>query len=134
MQTTTAAPTRLERGRVGESVPRSDGIPKTTGEFAYASDLQAAGMLWGHTLRSPTPHARIVELDVGPALALPGLAASVGYLGGYGVGTVAGMTLFAGAIGWLAAHARIRHIDAPRWLLSASSALALVIGAAWLVS
>jgi hypothetical protein len=67
-----------------------------------------------------------------PALALPGLAASVGYLGGYGVGTVAGMTLFAGAIGWLAAHARIRHVDAPRWLLSASSALALVVGAAWL--
>jgi CO/xanthine dehydrogenase Mo-binding subunit len=54
-------------------VPRTDGIPKTTGEFAYASDLQAAGMLWGHTLRSPTPHARIVELDVGPALALPGV-------------------------------------------------------------
>jgi CO/xanthine dehydrogenase Mo-binding subunit len=56
-------------------VPRDDGIPKTTGEFAYASDLQAAGMLWGHTVRSPHAHARIVEVDVGPALALPGVHA-----------------------------------------------------------
>jgi CO/xanthine dehydrogenase Mo-binding subunit len=75
VQTAPAAPARLERGRVGESVPRSDGIPKTTGEFAYASDLQAAGMLWGHTLRSPTPHARIAELEIGPALAVPGVHA-----------------------------------------------------------
>jgi CO/xanthine dehydrogenase Mo-binding subunit len=73
----TAAPpaTRLERGRIGELVRRLDGIPKTTGEFAYASDLQAAGMLWGHTLRSPHAHARIVALDIGPALALPGVHA-----------------------------------------------------------
>ena len=49
----------LELGRVGESVKRVDGVPKTTGEFAYASDLSAAGMLWGHTLRSPHAHARI---------------------------------------------------------------------------
>ena len=56
-------------------MPRDDGIPKSTGEFAYASDLQAAGMLWGHTVRSPHAHARIVEVDVGPALALPGVHA-----------------------------------------------------------
>ena len=40
----TASP-KLELGRVGEIVPRADGIPKVTGEFAYSSDLQAAGML-----------------------------------------------------------------------------------------
>ena len=39
---------------------RDDATPKVTGEFAYSSDLQAAGMLWGHTLRSPHAHARIV--------------------------------------------------------------------------
>ena len=27
-------------------------------------DLQAAGMLWGHTLRSPHAHARIVSIDI----------------------------------------------------------------------
>jgi CO/xanthine dehydrogenase Mo-binding subunit len=66
---------RLELGRVGESVKRVDGIPKTTGEFAYSSDLFAAGMLWGHTLRSPHAHARIVEVDVGDALTSPGVHA-----------------------------------------------------------
>jgi CO/xanthine dehydrogenase Mo-binding subunit len=66
---------RLELGRVGESARRVDGIPKTTGEFAYSSDLYAAGMLWGHTLRSPHVHARIAEIDVAQALAMPGVHA-----------------------------------------------------------
>ena len=65
----------LELGRVGESVKRVDGVPKTTGEFAYASDLSAAGMLWGHTLRSPHAHARIRSIDLSAALALPGVHA-----------------------------------------------------------
>jgi CO/xanthine dehydrogenase Mo-binding subunit len=65
----------LEVGRVGESVLRSDGTPKTTGEFAYSSDLQAPGMLWGHTLRSPHAHARIVAVDLYDALAMPGVHA-----------------------------------------------------------
>ena len=70
----TAAP-KLELGRVGESVPRVDGIPKVTGEFAYSSDLQAAGMLWGHTVRSPHAHARIVSIDVSAAVGMPGVHA-----------------------------------------------------------
>jgi CO/xanthine dehydrogenase Mo-binding subunit len=65
----------LELGRVGERVKRVDGIPKTTGEFAYSSDLYAAGMLWGHTLRSPHAHARILELDLSEALVSPGVHA-----------------------------------------------------------
>jgi CO/xanthine dehydrogenase Mo-binding subunit len=65
----------LEVGRVGESVKRVDAVPKATGEFAYSSDLYAAGMLWGHTLRSPHAHARIVEIDIAPALASPGVHA-----------------------------------------------------------
>jgi CO/xanthine dehydrogenase Mo-binding subunit len=70
----TAVP-KLELGRVGEIVPRVDGIPKVTGEFAYSSDLQAAGMLWGHTLRSPHAHARVVAIDVSGALGMPGVHA-----------------------------------------------------------
>jgi CO/xanthine dehydrogenase Mo-binding subunit len=65
----------LERGRVGESVKRVDGVPKTTGEFAYSSDLYAAGMLWGQTRRSPHAHARILAIDVSAALASPGVHA-----------------------------------------------------------
>jgi len=66
---------RLELGRIGEVVPRADGVPKVTGEFAYSSDLQAAGMLWGHTLRSPHSHARIANIDISAALAQPGVHA-----------------------------------------------------------
>jgi CO/xanthine dehydrogenase Mo-binding subunit len=42
-----------------------------TGTFEYANDLQAAGMLWGATLRSPHPHARILRVDTSAAAALP---------------------------------------------------------------
>jgi len=70
-----AVTTRIRRGRVGEAVLRSDAIPKVTGEFAYSSDLDAAGMLWGKTVRSPHVHARIVEVDVAAALRLPGVHA-----------------------------------------------------------
>jgi CO/xanthine dehydrogenase Mo-binding subunit len=72
---TTTARRKLVLGRVGESVTRPDAVPKTTGEFEYASDLNAAGMLWGHTLRSPHAHARVLEVDIGPALALSGVHA-----------------------------------------------------------
>src|ERR671924_96534 len=71
----TTAGTKLELGRVGESVVRVDGIPKVTGEFAYASDLYDAGMLWGHTVRSPHAHARILSIDASEALASPGVHA-----------------------------------------------------------
>jgi CO/xanthine dehydrogenase Mo-binding subunit len=63
------------RGRVGETVKRADGVPKTTGEFEYASDLSAAGMLWGHTLRSPHAHALIRSIDISAALTQPGVRA-----------------------------------------------------------
>ena len=70
-----AAPRRLERGRVGESIIRSDAVPKTKGDFAFSSDLEAPGMLWGHTVRSPHSHARIRSIDVSAALAMPGVHA-----------------------------------------------------------
>ena len=63
------------RAGVGETVARPDGPPKVRGEFAFSSDLSADRMLWGQTLRSPHAHARIVGLDIGPALAIAGVAA-----------------------------------------------------------
>ena len=72
---TRTAPRELELGRIGESVLRADGVPKVTGEFEYSSDLHAAGMLWGHTLRSPHVHARILEVDVSEAVGMPGVHA-----------------------------------------------------------
>lgn len=71
---TTQTESRVANG-VGESVARPDGVPKVTGNFAYASDLVADRMLWGATLRSPHARARLVTLDTSPALAMAGVRA-----------------------------------------------------------
>ncbi|MBB6344257.1 CO/xanthine dehydrogenase Mo-binding subunit [Nonomuraea muscovyensis] len=60
---------------VGESARRPDATLKVTGEFAYASDLWLDDMVWGVTLRSPHPSAWIRSIDIGPALAVPGVLA-----------------------------------------------------------
>ena len=60
---------------IGESVLRPDSDAKLRGTFAYAQDLEADGMLWGATVRSPHPLAEIVSIDVAPALAVGGVHA-----------------------------------------------------------
>jgi hypothetical protein len=72
-------------------------------------------------------------LGVIPALALPGLSASLDYLGGFGVGTVAAMCGFATVIGLISVRAQHRGQVMMRWLLSAWSAVALIVGIVWLV-
>ena len=72
--TATRTGTAAHGGQVGDSPARPDGRPKVTGEFAYSSDLWLDGMLWGATLRSPHPRARLTGLDITGALALPGVA------------------------------------------------------------
>jgi CO/xanthine dehydrogenase Mo-binding subunit len=71
--------TRTRARGVGRAEPaqrrRHDAVPKVRGEFAYSSDLHAAGMLWGQTVRSPHAHARVLSIDVSAALALPGVRA-----------------------------------------------------------
>src|SRR5262245_23956837 len=73
--TTRSTPRKVEVGRIGESLPRPDGIPKVKGEFAFSSDLVVPGMLWGHTVRAPHAHARIHSVDVSEAVTLPGVHA-----------------------------------------------------------
>jgi xanthine dehydrogenase D subunit len=63
------------QGAVGESVRRPDGALKVRGEFPFSSDLAVEGMLWGATVRSPHPYARILRIDVADAKALPGVQA-----------------------------------------------------------
>jgi CO/xanthine dehydrogenase Mo-binding subunit len=70
-----AATRMLQRGTAVPAARRADAVPKVTGEFAYSSDLDAAGMLWGRTVRSPHVHARIVSVDVSEALSMPGVHA-----------------------------------------------------------
>ena len=67
--------TSVRGPRLGESAPRPDGIPKVQGRFGFSSDLWADAMLWGRTLRSPHPSARIVAVDISAAVAMSGVAA-----------------------------------------------------------
>src|SRR5713101_4948438 len=62
-------------GRVGDAVQRPDAALKTRGDFPYSSDLQVEGMLWGATVRSPHPYARIVSIDAEEARPMPGVKA-----------------------------------------------------------
>jgi xanthine dehydrogenase D subunit len=61
--------------KVGESVRRPDGVAKVRGDFVYSSDLHAEGMLWGATVRSPHPYARIKSIDTSEAVAAVGVRA-----------------------------------------------------------
>ena len=62
---------------VGQRPLRPDGVEKVTGRALYGADLSVPGMLVGHVLRSPHPHARIVRIDTRAAQALPGVKAVV---------------------------------------------------------
>ena len=64
-----------------------------------------------------------------PALALPTPAASFSYIAAFGVGTVAAMTAFAGAVGRISPHdARASH---HRWMATTGIA-AIVVGCVWI--
>jgi xanthine dehydrogenase D subunit len=52
---------------------RPDAVPKVTGTFAFSSDLSAENMLWGATLRSPHPYARILSVDLSAAWKISGV-------------------------------------------------------------
>jgi xanthine dehydrogenase D subunit len=69
------APPSVVRGRVGDAVQRPDAALKTLGDFPYSSDLHVEGMLWGATVRSPHPYARIVSIDAEGARSMPGVQA-----------------------------------------------------------
>ena len=60
---------------IGGDMLRSDSIPKVTGAARYVEDIVVPGMLHGGVLRSPHHHARLVSLDIMPALRLPGVVA-----------------------------------------------------------
>lgn len=62
-------------GGIGTNAVRPDGILKVTGEFAYSSDMWLDDMLWGVTIRSPHPRARIVGIDVTEAIRTSGVYA-----------------------------------------------------------
>src|SRR6266704_234515 len=60
---------------IGTSLPRQDGPDKITGRARYAGDQVLPGMLYARLVLSPYAHARILNIDTSPALAVPGVVA-----------------------------------------------------------
>ncbi|MQF82827.1 xanthine dehydrogenase family protein molybdopterin-binding subunit [SAR202 cluster bacterium AD-802-E10_MRT_200m] len=60
---------------LGTSMPRKDGIDKVTGTAKYTADVDLPGMLWGKSLRSPYPHAKILSIDTSAATTVSGVHA-----------------------------------------------------------
>jgi len=62
---------------VGTRPIRPDGLDKVTGRAKYGADLNVAGMVYGHIVRSPHAHAIVKSIDFSAALALPGVVATM---------------------------------------------------------
>jgi CO/xanthine dehydrogenase Mo-binding subunit len=62
---------------IGKPLGRPDGVDKVTGTGRYSADHSLPGMIWGKSLHSPYPHARIVKIDTSAARALPGVHAVI---------------------------------------------------------
>jgi xanthine dehydrogenase YagR molybdenum-binding subunit len=61
--------------------PRIEARAKVTGAAKYTVDIRHDGQLEGVILRSQLAHARITELDLAPARAMPGVGAVISLLG-----------------------------------------------------
>jgi xanthine dehydrogenase YagR molybdenum-binding subunit len=61
--------------------PRIEARDKVTGSAKYTVDIHHEGQLEGVILRSQEPHARIGDLDLAPARAIPGVNAAISLLG-----------------------------------------------------
>ena len=77
--------------RLGRRSRRVDGHRKSTGSEVYTDDIVLPGMLHAKILRSPHPHARIVDIDTSAAEAMDGV---------HGVITGRDMPLAYGIIPW----------------------------------
>lgn len=64
-------------GPVGQPLPRVEGPEKVAGLSKYTADVERPGVLWGKSLRSPLPHARILNIDTSRAQNLPGVKAVI---------------------------------------------------------
>jgi CO/xanthine dehydrogenase Mo-binding subunit len=62
---------------VGKSVLRADAYDKVTGATKFAGDLTFSDLLYARALRSPLPHARILNVHIEKAKKVAGVAAVV---------------------------------------------------------
>lgn len=62
---------------IGTRVPDVEAVNRVTGRTEYSIDVFRPGMLIGRILRSPHPHAEIVDIDPSGAERLPGVHAVI---------------------------------------------------------
>src|SRR3990172_5274623 len=62
---------------IGKSLPRVDAVIKATGEAKFTADMVLPRILYGKILRSPYPHARILNIDTTRARSLLGVKAVI---------------------------------------------------------
>ena len=72
----TSVPQKTEAW-VGQSIPRKEDRRLLQGQGQFVDDVWMHRQGYAHFVRSPYAHARIVSVDVGPALALPGVYAAL---------------------------------------------------------
>src|SRR5207248_2587739 len=71
--TTTETTTILEKGAVGQSIPRKEDKRLVQGQGVFFDDVKRHGMGYVHFVRSPYAHAKIKSIDVSKALELGGV-------------------------------------------------------------
>lgn len=62
-----------EAMNIGQSHPRGDAAAKAAGREIYAADHYPENMVWAGAVRAGVAHGRLLSLDVGEAMALPGV-------------------------------------------------------------
>src|SRR6186713_1855702 len=67
------APVELEKGHIGQSIPRKEDKRLVQGQGIFFDDVRRHGTGYVHFVRSPHAHAKIVSIDVAAALALDGV-------------------------------------------------------------
>jgi CO/xanthine dehydrogenase Mo-binding subunit len=69
--------TTLQRGFIGQSVPRKEDRRLVQGQGTFFDDVRRHGMGYVHFVRSPYAHAKIVSIDVTKALELEGVYGTI---------------------------------------------------------
>lgn len=64
-------------GSIGRSIRRREDPRLLMGQGLFVADVRLPGLLHAAFVRSPYPHARIVRVDLGRALAAPGVVAAL---------------------------------------------------------
>jgi len=111
---------------VGQPANNVDGVAKAMGRAKYVGDYQLPGMLYAQVLRSPVPHARLVRLNVAPALKVPGVRAAI----------TSADFVEGGLFGWpikdayVLAHQKVRYVGEPIAAVAADSLAAAQAGLA----